>query len=119
VLFFTTAYCAPALLVQMMQARFDRGINERYGKVLAFLVRLSIPMILLFVIAVCVPFFPNELYVILPVIVITGMCSSVSYGTLFQLVTLYPKAATSMLSLGYSSPGVLVPMSWTVDVWWI
>jgi len=94
----------------MMQARFDRGINERYGKVLAFLVRLSIPMILLFVIAVCVPFFPNELYVILPVIVITGMCSSVSYGTLFQLVTLYPKAATSMLSLGYSSPGVLVPM---------
>jgi len=110
ILFFTTAYCAPAIFIQLLQATFDRKINEHYGKFLAFLVRLSIPMALLIGIAASVPFLPDQLPLILAFVVVCGMCSSVAYGTLFQLVTIYPRTATSMLSLGYSSPGVLVPL---------
>jgi len=36
------------------------------------------------------------------------MCSTTCYGTVFQLVALYPRQATSFLSLGYAVPGVLL-----------
>jgi len=60
-------------------------------------------------ICISVPFLPpGQIWIFLLVVFLTGCFSSGCYGTLFQLVTLYPKLATSFLSLGYASPGVLL-----------
>jgi len=57
-----------------------------------------------------VPFLATNVYMFLGVVFFTGAFSSASYGTLFQLVTLYPKLATSFLSLGYASPGAILAL---------
>eukprot|EP01125_Pyxidicula_operculata_P006003 TRINITY_DN2098_c0_g1_i3.p1 TRINITY_DN2098_c0_g1~~TRINITY_DN2098_c0_g1_i3.p1 ORF type:complete len:361 (+),score=61.80 TRINITY_DN2098_c0_g1_i3:206-1288(+) len=60
-------------------------------------------------VAVSAPFLPDNMYLFLVLVVLMGVFSSVCFGTLFQLVTLFPKSVTSFLSLGYASPGLILP----------
>jgi MFS family permease len=107
-LWMTSIYSSPSFFIQLAQARFDFKFNMEYGIMVAMRFRMVLLLSLLSIIAACIPFLPPVLPLFLIICFILGVCSSACYGTLFQLVALYPRNATGFLSLGYAAPGVFL-----------
>jgi MFS family permease len=107
-LWMTATYSSPAFFVQLLQAKYDFIFNQKYSLITAYRFRYGLLIGFLCIIALIIPFLPQNLALFLTFLFILGLCSCACYGSLFQIVALYPRRATTFLSLGYAFPGFLL-----------
>jgi len=107
-LWMTATYTSPAFIVQLMQAKYDFLFNQKYSLITAYRFRYAILIGFLCLMPIIIPFLPNNLGLFLTFLFVLGLSSCACYGSLFQIVALYPRRATTFLSLGYAFPGFLL-----------
>jgi len=99
----------PALLINVLQMFLDRKYDRKFSSMQANKFRLVFSLATNTAVSCVIPFAntTKKMEVLFPLIILQGVMYATAYGTMNQIVALFPKECNGFLSLGFQSPGLL------------
>ncbi|KAL6057858.1 hypothetical protein QOT17_015208 [Balamuthia mandrillaris] len=105
---FIGAFNAPLLPILVGQIYFDHKIDQRFGSLNTFRIRLLITLVICTAILFAIPWAATPLGLVVSLVAVMGLFNGIANGAYFALVSVFPTKTPIFWSLGQRTCTVLI-----------